>query len=423
MGMVMSVPGQTVGVSVFTDFLIGALHISRNLLSLAYLCGTVSSALLLSFAGRMYDRFGARIIATIAAAGLAGILLVLSESVGVVGALGNAIPFLGATAAAFIVMTFSFFLLRFFGQGVLTLCSRNMVMEWFEKRRGLANAIMGVSISFGFSYSPRFFEALIRHGDWQHAWRITAAALGGFAVLVLLMFRDTPEAHGLQPDGGAILRARRTHPEAIAARDFTLREARRTYSLWIFGLTLVLSSLLVTAYTFNIVSIFRSGGMTSAQAVAIFFPASIVAVALQFLGSALSDYIRLKYLLMIQLGGIILSSAAITFFQPGAPVVLLIVGQGMAQGMFGIISNITWPRFFGRKHLGAISGFISALTVAGSAVGPYIFSVAYSATGSYSPAGLVCLVAAGALLAGTFKANRPTAPMDEKSDETPSKEG
>lgn len=413
LGMVMSVPGQTVGVSVFTDHLIRALHISRNALSLAYLVGTVSSALLLSFAGRLYDRFGARLVATIAAAGLAGILLVLSISPGLIAALSRALPVLGRGAAAFIVMSASFLFLRFFGQGVLTLCSRNMVMEWFEKRRGFANAIMGVATSFGFSYAPRIYEALIQRHDWQVAWRISAAVLAAFAVLVLLMFRDTPEAHGLEPDGGAVGRVRRTHPETMAARDFTLREARHTYSLWVFALTLVLASLLVTAYTFNIVSIFNQAGMTSAQAVAIFFPAAVVAVALQFVGSWLSDYMRLKYLLMIQLGGIILSAAAIAFFHPGAPVILLILGQGMAQGMFGIVSTITWPRFFGRKHLGAISGFVSALGVAGSAVGPYLFSVSDSATGSYAPAGIACLAVGVVLFIGAVRANRPGDPAEQ----------
>ncbi|HUX22446.1 MAG TPA: MFS transporter, partial [Spirochaetia bacterium] len=177
---------------------------------------------------------------------------------------------------------------------------------------------------------------------------------------------------------------------------------------WIFALSLALSSLVVTAYTINIVSIFKTGGMSSSQAVAVFFPSSIVAVALQFGGSALSDYIRLKYLLMVQIAGIIVASAAVLFFGPGVPIVLLIVGQGMAQGMFGIVSTITWPRFYGRQHLGAISGFVSALAVAGSAAGPYLFSVAFSTTGSYAPAGLVCLVASALLLAGSLKADRPT---------------
>ncbi|MFW6289211.1 MAG: MFS transporter, partial [Spirochaetota bacterium] len=58
-GLLMSAPGQTVGVSVFTDPLMEALGLTRSLLSLGYLVGTLASALLLSRAGRLYDRYGA----------------------------------------------------------------------------------------------------------------------------------------------------------------------------------------------------------------------------------------------------------------------------------------------------------------------------------------------------------------------------
>lgn len=410
LGIVMSVPGQTVGVSVFTNHLIHALSISRNLLSLAYMAGTVSSALILSFAGRLYDRFGGRIVATAAATGLGGILLVLSESPRIVSGLEGLLPFLGPAVGAFVVMAPSFFLLRFFGQGVLTLSSRNMVMEWFEQRRGFVNAIMGVSVSFGFSYAPRVFQALIDHGDWERAWRVMALVLFAFAVVAAAMFRDKPEAHGLLPDGGEVRRRRSTHPETHAGYEFTVHEARHTYTFWIFALTLLLSALLMTAFTFNVVSIFAEAGMGSQTAIRIFFPASVVAVAFEFLGSYLSDFIRLKFLLMVQLTGMILVSVALMLLRAGFPVVLLVAGQGLIQGMFGIISNITWPRFFGRAHLGAVSGFVTALGVAGSAVGPYLFSLANSLTGSYRPAELLCLVVAVVLLAGSTRADRPRPP-------------
>ena len=58
-GVIMSAPGQTVGISVFTDFLIEDLKISRDNLSLAYLIGTLLSSLILTYAGKFYDKFPA----------------------------------------------------------------------------------------------------------------------------------------------------------------------------------------------------------------------------------------------------------------------------------------------------------------------------------------------------------------------------
>ncbi len=62
-GVLMSIPGQTMGVSVFTNHLIHDMSLSRVQLSFAYLIGTVTSGLLITYAGVLYDRAGARVIA------------------------------------------------------------------------------------------------------------------------------------------------------------------------------------------------------------------------------------------------------------------------------------------------------------------------------------------------------------------------
>ncbi len=78
-GMLMSIPGQTMGVSVFTENLLNDLEINRNNLSLAYLIGTVGSGLMITRAGKLYDRYGARLMAFIAAAVLGLMLLYLTR--------------------------------------------------------------------------------------------------------------------------------------------------------------------------------------------------------------------------------------------------------------------------------------------------------------------------------------------------------
>jgi sugar phosphate permease len=130
-------------------------------------------------------------------------------------------------------------------------------------------------------------------------------------------------------------------------------------------------------------------------------------VIFEFIGSYLSDYIKLKYLAMLQLFGLMILTVSIALLRPGVIVITLILGQGIMQGMFGIVSNVTWPRFFGRPHLGAISGFALSLSVAGTAVGPYIFSFGRDMTGGYAAAALLCTGAAALLFVGATKAERP----------------
>ena len=404
-GMLMSAPGQTVGVSVFTDYLISALDITRSQLSLAYLLGTIGSAVSLALTGRLYDRYGARRVAAAASLGM-GLVLLLLTLLPRVSALGAVMMFL--------LLSLGFWGLRFTGQGMLTLASRNMVMEWFERRRGRANAVMGVSISFGFSVAPQIFEAAIgADGNWRGAWRMAAAAAAAFALVALLVYRDRPEDHGMEPDGPMRGPLPERRGESAPGRGFTLPEARRTYSFWVFAIGLLLSGLLLTAYTFNIVSIFGDAGMSRAAAVAVFLPAAVVAVVVQFAGSWISDYVRLKYLLIAQmLGALILSLALVglggdTGLSSGLLVAAVVAGHGLMQGVFGILSNVTWPQFYGRAHLGAIAGLANAITVAGTAIGPILFSAVRDLRGNYSAAAMMTAVLAAGVGLAAIRADRP----------------
>ena len=345
-GMLMSAPGQTIGVSVFTDHLIDALSLARSQLSLAYLVGTASSAALLAWAGRIYDRRGARTVAVVAAFGLGLMLLFLSFVARISDLIAGGAGQTARTAVALVLVTIGFFGIRFFGQGLMTLSSRNMVMNWFDRRRGLANAVLGISISFGFSIAPRVMESLIRADSWEGAWRVLALVVGPvFAVFALVLFRDAPEPCGLEPDGGprrpdegprrgvlglvhravaSIPQHRRDHP----AVDQTLPQARRTLTFWVFIGALVLFSLTGTAFTFHVVSIFEGAGFDRTTAVNIFLPISIIAMTVQFTASSLSDYFKLKYILVLNLAGQALMLVFLALLAHGGPIAGLVIARG-----------------------------------------------------------------------------------------------
>lgn len=402
----MSAPGQTVGISVFTDFLIDDLKISRENLSLAYLVGTLLSSFILTYAGKFFDKFGARITSVLAGFFLGLSLLYMSRVSETAKLFHNIFLSIDWSVIIFIFLAFGFFIVRFFGQGVLTMSSRNMVMKWFDTRRGLASAFMGVAISFGFSYSPRIFDWVISLNGWQWAWQAIAIVVGIiFVIFAFFFFRDNPYDYGLEPDGKVKISSKKSGPIFHPQKDYTLKEARKTYSFWIFNLTLTLQALYVTAFSFHVVDIFSSAGLSREAAIDIFLPVSLVAVFFQITSGYFSDFIQLKYLLLLKLAGIILSTFGLLYLHEGIPLVLLITGFGISSGMFGVLSSVTWPRYFGLEHLGEISGYNMSWVVAGSAVGPFLFSKINDLFGVYSTAALFTLVPAVTLFILAFKAN------------------
>lgn len=402
LGILFSAPGQTVGISVFTDFLIHDLNISREKLSLAYLIGTLLSSSLLTYAGKFFDKFGARITAMLSGFLFGVSLIYLSFLVDLKILLSN--YFFSLDVLVFILLAVGFFFVRFLGQGTLNLASKNMIMKWFEKRRGMASAIMGIAISFGFSYSPKIFDDLISYFGWQKAWFVIGLFISTFFLfLVFLTYSDNPQQYGLKPDGDKPIKSKKSSPKFSPDKDFTLKEARTTYEFWIFNLSLTLHVLYITAITFNIVDVFTKAGLSREDAILIFLPVSVIAVVFQLGGGYLADFIKLKYLLILQLFGMLISMIGLIFLSEGIPLYLIIIGNGIAGGLFGVTSTVCWPRFYGTKYLGEISGFSMSWMVAGSAVGPYLFNLLTNLYGSYSSSGIVMTLLCLILLLLSFK--------------------
>ncbi|TFH24507.1 MAG: MFS transporter, partial [Bacteroidia bacterium] len=237
-GILMSIPGQTMGVSVFTENLLSDLQINRNNLSLAYLVGTLSSGLMITRAGKLYDKHGARVMSFISGVMLGLMLVYLTRVDRLVDAMVNS-RLLSPILSTFILLAIGFWGIRFFGQGLLTMVSRNMVMKWFNRRRGLANAVLGIFSALGFSVAPKILSQIIDRLEWRGAWIFLAVLVGViFAVFVLLVFRDNPEDCGLVADGKMKERKRRQRPPSLPDHDFTLKEARKTMAFWAFTLAL-----------------------------------------------------------------------------------------------------------------------------------------------------------------------------------------
>ena len=187
LGFLMSIPGQTMGMAVFADPFIEATGLSRTQLSTAYLFGTLSSALLLTRAGRWYDQHGARIMIVSASLGLGVTLVFLCVADRLAWVLANSLS-VAPALFSFPLLVLGYFGVRFAGQGVLTSASRNVLLVWFRRRRGFVSGLRGVFVSLGFSISPLLIALLMDAAGWRGALLWMAAAVGvGFALLAAFL--------------------------------------------------------------------------------------------------------------------------------------------------------------------------------------------------------------------------------------------
>lgn len=407
LGIVMSIPGQTMGVSVFTDHLIAATGLSRLEISNAYLLGTIVSGLLLPMGGSQVDRFGVRRMVIAACVGLAIALCFLAFADRLAVSLAAAVPVLPAAAASFGLLAVGFTGIRFSGQGMLTLVSRTMMARWFERRRGLASAISGPFVSFSFAAAPLMLALWIGRAGWRGAWLEMAVTVGvGMSAIGWLLFRESPEECGLGMDGdapkpeAAETGARAPAPEP---RDFTRAEALRTGAFWLVTLGISSQAMVGTGITFHIVDLGAEMGRSPAQSVAIFLPVALVAAPIGFLAGAAADRFSIRWLMMIMMAGQAVMFAGVANLDDPRLRVAAIVGWGVSSGLYGPLTVAALPNFFGRTHLGSIQGaMMSCLTIA-SALGPSTLAAFREGYGSYVP-GLYAMIAlpAAVFLAAPF---------------------
>ncbi|WP_010664795.1 MFS transporter [Marinilabilia salmonicolor] len=404
-GIWASVPGQTIGVSTFTDPVKDALGLTRDQFSAAYMVGTFLSSLMLGWAGRWFDRRGARVVA-VSAAGLLGVTLLLSSVSNELSKGLMTITGFHHWSMPFSIMIVLFFMLRFSGQGVLTMASRNMIMKWFDRYRGRVNAFVSISISLGFSSSPLVFDALIKEWDWSGAWRILAISVLVIGVLMWIFYRDNPEEMGLVPDGKSGSRKTKDKP-LPKLKQFLPKEAFATRAFWMYALMMSFNSFFITGLSFHMVDLFTSAGLDREEAVAVFLPISIINVGISFFFNFLSDMMPLKKLLFIMLGGASVWVIGLIGLSGGWGLWLIIVGAGVSGGLFAVLNSVSWPKLFGRKHLGAISGRAMSMLVFASALAPFFFSLSKTYLKSYTSMGWLGLAFVIFMFIGSLKADDP----------------
>ncbi|MFT4040113.1 MAG: MFS transporter [Thermomicrobiales bacterium] len=386
----MSGPGQTYGVSAFVDPMLTELGESRSLFSTAYSIGTLVSALTLLAVGRQIDRFGSRKVLALAAI-VFGLALFFMSAVGGV-----------------VTLVIGFSLLRASGQGVLTLAARTLVPHWFVRRRGRAFSIIGLAATLSLAAVPLFSGVMIANFGWREAWRINGAIiLLGLAPLLWFVVRDRPESIGQHPDG--------IPPDPALPRvggeehGHSLKQAMRTPAFWaLIGAGLV-PPLVFTGLSFNQVAILTDRGLPATLAATTFTVESLIGLPITLTAGALADRFPLRFTLAAGQAFLALAMVVLLAADNTALALVYAALRGVAGGFWGVAADVAWPSYFGRRHLGSIRGFGTSMGIAGAALGPIPFGLAYDMLGGYNPAiiGLLALPVLGALAVLLTRAPRP----------------
>lgn len=281
---------------------------------------------------------------------------------------------------------FTFFILGLVANGTAQFAYTRTILTWFQKRRGLALALILTGSGVGSILIPPATQWTIAH----HGWRSAYLLLGGIALLGLpltaLLVRNRPVAivaHE-EPDVSGV----------------TVRGAFATTAFWVLCGITVLSAFSENGLVTNLAAILGDHGVTpqsAALALSVRGGSGILGrLGVGFLIDRFSPQrIQTMILLLAALGTLVLAFA-------GSPAVALLGAAllGVGLGSEADVLPYLLAHYVGRKNFSVLYGLTWTAYAIGGATGPMFIGHMYDAAGAYQYRSIVLLAMIAFIAAG-----------------------
>lgn len=325
---------------------------SKTLVAGAFALTRIESGVLGPLQGWLADRYGPRAILRVGMVifGVGFILFSLIE--GVIGFyLSFALIAVGASLGGFATVMIA-------------------IVSWFNRHRAKAVALSQMGYSLGGLCVPLVVICLEVFG-----WRMTALLSGVLVLVVGLpmvqLVKHRPEDQGEVVDG-VILPVQKTASQIFASgRDFTARQAMRTWSFWLISVGHACALLAVSSVIVHLMPHLIEGSNYSlAQAGLVVALLTAFQMAGQFCGGFLGDRFNKQLICVLCMIAHMLGLLMIAYATALWMVLLFTAMHGLAWGIRGPLMVALRADYFGPSSFGTIMGFSSLIVMLGMSLGP-----------------------------------------------------
>lgn len=269
-----------------------------------------------------------------------------------------------AVAPNIVMLTLAIYLLRLFGQGMMTETAFTETGRWFVANRGRAMALVVPGQQLGTAVLPALVVIIERAtGDWRTAWFASAVALlliGLPAIVALMRVERIPQSHETKGS------------KSRTARDWTRAEVVRDPILY-----LLLAGVLAPAFVGTVI-FFHQGYLIEMRHydqlafAAAFTVMSVVTVIFGFFAGDLIDRFGSLNLLPYSLLPLAVAALVVGLVTPMWGVYVFMFLLGISSGLTSTLFGALWPEVYGLANLGGIRAITVSAMVLASALGPGI---------------------------------------------------
>ncbi len=380
-GLFFGAPVTVFSFGIFFRALGQEFHAGRAAVSLAFTIHNIVGALWLPAWGRLIDRFGARHV-ILPMSALYGLLLLSARWLGhsiwhfylFYAVLGVAVVSQGPVA-----------------YGVV-------ISHWFNRRRGLALGMMGLSIGIGAFTVPLLAQRLIPLMGWRAAYAVFGAGVLLLSIpAVAVLLRDDPAECGLQQDGEeAPASGGATVP---ALEGMSWNEIWHSPTFWIMIVVFSVTGASVHAGILHMPALLTDRGLTAGRAA---LASSVIGISLM-MGRVscgyLLDYFFAPYIAVFFFGASAAGLAILWTGQSGVMALAAAFLVGLGMGSEVELMAYLMSRYFGLRAFASAYGHVFAAFMISGALGTLMMGAGFDRFHSYSvPLGGFCIAMVGAIV-------------------------
>ena len=274
------------------------------------------------------------------------------------------------------------------GIGAVDVVPLATLARWFTKRRGVMTAIAKVGIGTGIFLVPMLASWLIS----AYGWRISYIVLGtlilaGCIPLSQLLQRD-PSKKNLLPDGNS--RPNNNSP-GIVEPGLTVREAVRTWQLWVLCAAYMTGVFCMQTVTVHIVPHAKSLGFPHIQSDRLVSVIGGASIAGRLVMGFVGDRIGNRRAMVICFLVLVTALAWVQYAGELWALYLFVAIYGFYHGGVVTVISPAVAELFGTRSQGSLLGMVMSIGVTISAAGPLLAGYIFDVSGSYQLAFLILL--------------------------------
>ena len=340
--------GQSFFLGLFNSSIRDALSISHGQFGSIYASATLLSSFILIWLGKKIDDVNAIKFT---------FFVITSLSIS---------SFLFSKINSIVFLFFAIFLMRLFGQGLMSHTATTTVSRYFDKSRGKALSTAWLGLSSAEFLLPVAIVYLLTILDWRDLWV-------SFSLLIILFLPVSSVFLIRKLD----INSRETENKK-KENENKIKQWKRSEVLKDYKFYIICGNLLAMPWIFTGFAVFQSfvqsskewGPYVIAQS---FMAYSILSVITLFVTGFLIDKFTSRKLLIFTNIPLMLATLILIFFDNPFSSFIFLGLMGVTNGFANVLGSSTWAELYGVKFIGGIKAMTSALMVFSTAFGTALF--------------------------------------------------